>query len=288
VKRLTRPILKVMGYIGAAVATLGVCALLAPSVSRLLVRPHSLRAGLPMSKPPLTRIDPEIALAELDRLDPSTTAAIDRATMLVGAGMANFWPSADRADAEIECGLAENPDFWIKMRWAELIGDGSPESSDLRRAERADWRTALRLGVGFCSQQALVLVGYLREHRIEAEVMRLGGHVIAVATTPDGPRVLDADYGVVLPMALSEAERSPELVRTHYLAAGYTAQQVEFVVAMYEPEGNAAYRSNLIPIAEVSVSAMSMIGGGLLLVCAAATALRQRSPLADSAADPQR
>ncbi len=100
--------------------------------------------------------------------------------------------------------------------------------------------------------------------------------------------MLVSDYGVVLPMVLSEAERSPELVRTHYLAAGHTAQQVEFVVAMYEPEGNAAYRSNLIPIAEVSVSAMSMIGGGLLLVCAAATALRQRSPLADSAADPQR
>lgn len=150
-KRLTRPIPKVIGYIGAAIATFGVCVLLAPAMSRLLVRPHSLRVGLPMNKPPLTRIAPEIALAELERLDPSTTAAIDRATMLVGAGMANYWPSADRADAEIECGLAENPDFWIKMRWAELIGDGSPESSDLRRAERADWRTALRLGVGFCS-----------------------------------------------------------------------------------------------------------------------------------------
>ncbi len=286
-KRLTRPILKVIGYLGAAIATFGVCALLAPAMSRLLMRPHSLRAGLPMNKPPLTRIAPEIAVAELERLDPSTTAAIDRATMLVGAGMANYWPSADRADDETECGLAENPDFWIKMRWAELVGDGSPESSDLRRAERADWRTALRLGVGFCSQQALVLVGYLREHGIEAEVMRLGGHVIAVATTPDGPRVLDADYGVVLPMALSEAERSPELVRAHYLAAGYPAQQVELVVAMYGPEGNAIYHSNLIPIAEASVPAMSMIGGWLLLVCAA-VALRQRVPLRDSAADPQR
>jgi len=287
VKRLTRPIPKVIGYIGAAIATFGVCVLLAPAMSRLLVRPHSLRVGLPMNKPPLTRIAPEIALAELERLDPSTTAAIDRATVLVGAGMANYWPSADRADAEIECGLAENPDFWIKMRWAELIGDGSPESSDLRRAERADWRTALRLGVGFCSQQAFVLVGYLREHGIEAEVMRLDGYAIAVAKTPDGPRVLDADYGVVLPMALSEAERSPELVRARYLAAGYPAQQVELVVAMYGPEGNAIYHSNLIPIAEVSVPAMSMIGGWLLLVCAA-TALRQRAPLADSAPDPQR
>ena len=240
-----------------------------------------------MNKPPLTRIAPEIAVAELERLDPSTTAAIDRATMLVGAGMANYWPSADRADDETECGLAENPDFWIKMRWAELVGDGSPESSDLRRAERADWRTALRLGVGFCSQHALVLVGYLREHGIEAEVMRLDGHAIAVAKTPDGPRVLDADYGVVLPMALSEAERSPELVRAHYLAAGYPAQQVELVVAMYGPEGNAIYHSNLIPIAEASVPAMSMIGGWLLLVCAA-VALRQRVPLRDSAVDPQR
>lgn len=117
--------------------------------------------------------------------------------------------------------------------------------------------------------------------------MRLDGHAIAVATTPDGPRVLDADYGVVLPMALSEAERSPELVRARYLAAGYPAQQVELVVAMYGPEGNAIYDSNLIPIAEVSVPAMSMIGGWLLLVCAA-IALRQRVPLRDSAPDPQR
>ena len=67
----------------------------------------------------------------------------------------------------------------------------------------------------------------------------------------------------------------------------YPAQQVELVVAMYGPEGNAIYHSNLIPIAEASVPAMSMIGGWLLLVCAA-VALRQRVPLRDSAVDPQR
>ena len=236
--RIVARLAMALGYAGALAAAV---ALLAPSMHYMLARTHSVHATFRSTRPQVDRVHPSAALIDLERLDLSSGDAMGQATLLVAAAMADYWPSTESRDPEVEPGFVENPAAWVLLRWSDLTNTSTPQFDALRMRERDDWRAALLLGVGHCSQQSIVLAAFLRERNIESDVIGLGGHVVATARTPTGEWVLDPNYGLVFPGTIESLAQDTERLRKTYLAAGFGAAQVDRVVEMYGPEGNGRY-----------------------------------------------
>ena len=229
-------------------ASVGVAFLLAafvvafgPLYARHFGAPYPGRDALPSVKPPVSRIDPVEALLRLDSLDVSTDEGLREANSLVAAAMVHYWPERDAIDWGVSVRPWENLPLWTKLRVRALVGGSGAKVSRDARLERHDWRAALRLGVGWCSQQAIVLASYLAERGRAARVVGLGGHVVVEVAREDGAWILDPDYAVVVPMSREEATRGGDAVRDAYLAAGWPAEQAELVAGFYGPDGNGAH-----------------------------------------------
>jgi len=246
--RLASNALLTAAGLGLAIALI---AFVGPIAARATTQPHPGRDAVDRQKGGVVRISPREALAELERLEPVDAASITKACEIVAAGMVHYWPAPTQRDHAIECRFLEHPDLWIRMKWLDWRGGDESMLTGLRRLERADWRTALLVGVGYCSQQATVLARYLREQGVDACAMGLGGHVVTVAAIPQGQWVLDPDYGVVLPHSLRELEEKPELVRGYYEAIGTPQEMLDKLVSIYGPEGNSEYFGGEVEISRI-------------------------------------
>ncbi|MFM7133641.1 MAG: hypothetical protein ACKO0W_04925 [Planctomycetota bacterium] len=212
-----------------------------PLYARHFGAPHEGRDALPSVKPPVSRIDPGEALRGLESLDVSTDDGLREANALVAAAMAHYWPERDAIDWGVSARPWENLPLWTRLRVRALLGGSEAKVVRDARLERHDWRAALRLGVGWCSQQAIVLASYLAERGRAARVVGLGGHVVVEVAREDGAWILDPDYAVVVPMSRAEAVHSGDAVRGAYLAAGWPAEQAELVAGFYDADGNGAH-----------------------------------------------
>ncbi len=256
-KRLPRRLLQLCFGVSLATTLVGALLLWGPLLARQTMSPYPNIAALPQSKAGVTRISAHDALIALEALDINGVGAghmedLTRANALVAAGMAHYWPLPGAVDPAIECGVLEDPGLWWKIQLGEWTGSDPDTLLRRKRAERGDWRTALALGVGFCSQQAFILDGFLSERGIEARAVGIGGHVIVVASSTDGECVLDPDYGVVLPFSLATAETDRARVAAQYLAAGYPPKQVELVSGLFDAAGNEDCRPPSIGLGSAS------------------------------------
>lgn len=220
-------------------------AFVGPLFAHVVADPHPRRDTF-AAKPTVERMPVDEALAALEALDVGTTAAIVRANALVAAGMASYWPAPGEHDDALDCMFIEQPDLWIRQRWLEWSGADHDGLDRIRRRERVAWRTAPRIGVGYCSQQAMVIAAYLRERGVEARVMGLDGHVVAVVETPDGRWVFDPDYGVVIPATLEELAANPQLVRKVYGDAGYPEASLVELAGIYSKGEAREYGGTMI------------------------------------------
>ncbi len=251
--------------------------LVAPSLARATTAAHPMHEAAAWGKPSVTRDDPAHVLMLLEALDPVDADAITEANLLVSSAMTSYWPALGVRDATLDCGFLEDPAEWFRLRYLGGAEELVPGFTQHQTLERADWRMALRKGVGFCSQQSMVIAEYLKERGIDAKVHRLGGHVITVAHTAEGDILLDPDYGVALRCSLAQAETDPERVRAEYRAAGFGAAQTDMVVEIYGVEGNAIYNTVHLKPAELrkSVVPSSVFFGGIVLMLAGVFGLRR-------------
>lgn len=253
-------------FTGAALSLLSGFLLGAPSLARVITAAHPMHEAAAWGKPSVTRDDPARVLALLEAIDAVDADAIIEANLLVSSAMTSYWPALGVHDATLGCGFLEDPAEWYRLRYLGGAEELVPGFTEHQTLERADWRIALRKGVGFCSQQAMVLAAFLRERGIDTDVQGLNGHVVAVAHAQGGDMVLDPDYGVVLRFSLAQAESDPERVRAAYLAAGYGAAQTDMVVEIYGVEGNALYRTVHLERTEPSGAVLLFVSIGMMLV----------------------
>jgi hypothetical protein len=257
----------------------GILAFGGPVVAREFAQQYTARDAIAHVKPPVARIEPKEALHALETLAITDADSIARASEVITAGMVHYWPSPGAHDRDLECRLLEQPDLWIRLRVLEWTGSDPDELAMLRRRERADWRTALTVGVGYCSQQALALTGFLRERGVEARTVGLDGHVVTVAVTPVGEWVLDPDYGVVIRHPLAEVARSPDIVRSVYADAGYSTDKVERLVEIYAAGKNGEYGGTRIgaPSRRADQTRHVALWGGLIAAVGAGLLWRRTS-----------
>ena len=133
---------------------------------------------------------------------------LERLTRLVSEKMLRIDPQHTKPT------LFEN---WILWLYAKYIG----------YYEWSDTRKAVRLGGGFCSQNAIVFNNLLREQDIESRIIKLGGHVLNEVLVDDDWRVYDSDFNVVFDASLNALERDPESVYRSYVAAGRPEAEAE-------------------------------------------------------------
>ena len=190
-------------------------------------------------------ISAEEALSELSRRPGEPVEDyVNRAVLAVNRAMAHHWSERDRDKYRLRVPARENYLLWLQ---AFLDPDR------YRLYEFADYRKAIERGLGLCSQQVLALAGALEENGVEAEIIVLGGHVVARVKVEDGRWITaDPDYGLVIPHDVFELSARPHLVRRYYRGVeemyregvkGYSADEL---AEIYGPEGNLRIRLGVL------------------------------------------
>ena len=147
---------------------------------------------------------------------------------LVNQAMAHYWDGPEPEKFNIVLSAREN---WLI--WLDQFNETDP------RYEFKDPYKAMERGVGFCSQESLALHGFLKMAGIEAQVIKLGGHVVVRArVNPSKWLVLDPDYGVGIPYDISEIEKKPEIIAPYYKKAGFGDGEISRLKDVYGPDKN--------------------------------------------------
>jgi hypothetical protein len=218
----------------AAVLALG------PSFADRFLATHPLRLDSAECKPGLACIDADEAIARLEALDPTTEDGLIEANGIFAAALLHHWPRYADEAPPTAVRVYEDLPRWLDMKISAVLGDRD-EWAAAAWSERGRWRSAIRMGVGFCSQHAIAISDYLREKGVEARPFGLAGHVVARVQAPGGEWILDPDYALVIPRSIEEAGADFEGTRDAYLAVGVESSIAASVAATFGPEGNAEY-----------------------------------------------
>jgi len=97
----------------------------------------------------------------------------------------------------------------------------------------ANYKRSLKRGIGVCGDTSMILSQVLTKHNINNNIVTFPGHVVVEAKFDDGiGYVLDADFGVVIPIAVDEIKKNSDMVANLYLDAGYTVTDANFIRKM--------------------------------------------------------
>lgn len=110
----------------------------------------------------------------------------------------------------------------------------------LRDYEFLSYERALRAGSGTCSQNAIMLSGIFEYLGYDADIIALGGHVVAYTNGA----ILDAGFKTILPFNLSFAEKNIDAVVSAYRKAGVKKEDAEKISKLYAPP-NKTYKDAL-------------------------------------------
>jgi hypothetical protein len=190
-------------------------------------------------------VDAEDAIRRLEAIDPTTEEGLVEATRLFAAATLHHWPARGDAAPATSMRFYEDLPRWWDMRRARNSGD----LDDWRRLawlERGRWRSAIRMGVGLCSQHAIAISDYLREKGVRARPFGLDGHVIALVETKGGEWIVDPDFALVMRRPILEAGQDYEGVRQAYLEVGAPPSMASITAATFGPDGNTEYSIDFV------------------------------------------
>lgn len=135
------------------------------------------------------------------RTGESMKAYEDRLNAAISAWMVHYWPD-DRKFVEVN--PLVSPTLWWMSR--------SPGYEHFANYEFLTPEAAWLRGYGFCSQVARLLFSLLRREGANPAIVQNDMHTVVEV---DG-RILDADYGVVVPHTAAYMQANPALVERYY------------------------------------------------------------------------
>ena len=159
-------------------------------------------------------------------------------TKAIAAGIIHYWPPLGTADPNVFFSYSENWVLALLQRTEQSLHTLDLVPVTLERMERRDYRAAVGKGVGWCSQVALALADYLKSRDVKVSIVKLSGHVVAEAEFEGRPYLLDADYDVVMPVSLEQAEQDPNYVARSYEQAGWPPKEAARIAQIFGPQGN--------------------------------------------------
>ena len=227
---------------------------------------HKEKAGIALNQPDAVFKDLYAVTKVQNKED------IKKVTTIFSSGVMHYWPEPGQRDENILYGWREN---WVLALAANfeafLLDAGILSDPKFGRLERFGYENIISKGVGFCSQVSLAVTDYLEDQGVHSYVWGLDGHVVSVVgPLADGQQyIVDADYGVYLPYSREEIEKSPDIIRSTYVNAGYTEPVVQKLVEFYGPKGNEKYSMGRLEVifeaAKWGVPILMMLLGAVFL-----------------------
>jgi hypothetical protein len=168
--------------------------------------------------------------------DSSDRVYIEKVTMAVNGAIAHYWagPSQfieneeDVKKYNLEMPVWENYLLYFLYKFAGV---------EDTRYEFCDYKKAIERGVGFCSQQTLILDAILDEHKIESKIITFPFlHVLETALVEKENEVwwvFDPDFGVVIEHDIQMISQNPEIIRPYYSEAGYDNDLIDYLVFIF-------------------------------------------------------
>ena len=157
-----------------------------------------------------------------------------RLTMAVNQTIAHYWETAGIDRFHLRVPVQEN---YLLFAASYVL----PES--FRKYEFYDHQRAIERGVGYCSQQTVILTRILAEQGIDTRIVVYPNHMFALALVDrarDSWWILDPNHGVVIPRSFDDVRRDPATIVPFYLQAGFNAAYVTHnLISVY---GDTSYR----------------------------------------------
>lgn len=188
----------------------------------------------PFESRPVLHLTSDEVLREAER-EPDEKKRAQLVLQLVSASMVHKWDE----NGVHRVPLHENYFLHALSYFDPLLTSAGLDRGLFKRYEYLDHRRALARGYGFCSQQSLVVAGFLRHFGQDVAVATLGGHVVTLARFSDKSEwILDPDFGVILPFSLAHAEAFPSDVTRAYKAIGVQETGALDMANIYGRDGN--------------------------------------------------
>jgi hypothetical protein len=174
-----------------------------------LVDPYSMPPKADVSGPQ-GRVK-AISVADLQRdRDENLNSYLERLTNDVADGMVHYWHAGE--SWEQDDAAFTRPSIWDNyLLWLHPLISGYEHFYSYEFLTPSN---VLARGYGFCSQVSRLVWAVLRMQGIEAEILTNENHVVAQSNGA----ILDADYGVFIPMTWQEIQSgdTAKIVRDYY------------------------------------------------------------------------
>jgi hypothetical protein len=154
-----------------------------------------------------------------------------RLTSVVNRGMAHYWHNEGLDKYRIHVPVWENYILYL---------GGLIQPQHLVKYHFQSIEKTMERGVGWCSQEAMLITRLFLREGFNAQTVFKPDHVVARVQLDDGSWLIsDPDYGVVLPFDISDIEANPGIVKPYYksiprndwAARGQNYEPVEEVMA---------------------------------------------------------
>lgn len=161
------------------------------------------------------------------------------ATEAIHSGIMHYWPKKGASDPGLRVPLSKNFILHFISYFDQFLEKAGYQPYFFTNYQIQNHRDMLERGIGLCDMQSIALAGFLDELGVPASIVCLNGHVVVAVKYPKGNNyILDPDYGIALPMSLPEAEDTPDKVKNHYLAKGYTEKTAQHISALFISKDN--------------------------------------------------
>ncbi|MCF2947753.1 hypothetical protein L0668_06525 [Paraglaciecola aquimarina] len=175
---------------------------------------------------PFETIKSEISRKENE----SETVYAQRVTIVVSKGLSHIeWFDYPETRFNQLIPVWENYFLYFMGKYS-----GIPE---YERYHYANYERSLRRGIGICGDASMTLSLILDEHNIQNEILTFPGHVVVLAKFDTGEEyILDADFGVIVPVPADGLSINSENIANLYVDAGYKPYDFIFFNNMYKQD----------------------------------------------------
>ncbi len=164
------------------------------------------------------------------RIDESDSEFAYRATNLIAKGLAHIhWGKYSPEKFNQLVPIWENYFLYLMSKVTTI-----PEYN---RYHFADYKRSLERGIGICGDASMILSQVLNKHNIANNIIVYPGHVVVEATFNNQQSVLlDADFGVSIPLDKESTKIHYQSVAKLYTEQGYTENDRLFFEKMYKAD----------------------------------------------------
>lgn len=157
----------------------------------------------------------------------SKLAFAKRATQVVAQSLAHIhWEKYEPEKFNQLIPIWENYFLYFMGKFS-----GIPE---YKKYHFANYKRSLKRGIGLCGDASMTLSQILDKHSIDNTILTYPGHVLVSTNIDNNNLILDADFGVIIPLSIQDANEQYQYAASLYADAGYTENDRKFFEQLFK------------------------------------------------------